>query len=448
MATSPGNIESQSQDEVGALAVQDLQQQGLGDQEEWEYEYSTTETEVCTAVMRWSDFCAADSLQTYYLTIDLSYPEFKERAAKVNYHSRGGYYRNWLDAEPDTEGVATFTTDRGNLQDDEDNDDEPLPEPEVDDVGAEDADEIDPRLLKSGDTAASHVKKNAMSTGKDNKKATGKDKEQERVKKNGSNEEQTEDIQILELHSHNPIISYRGRIFEGQWAEVIGTEAILANRDEDDEAPLPALRSLPGEVDLLGASASRILTTERRLKPKVPAEDILAPIREEWNIRIPTGKDRTGERAQQTRFLENLMALKKKKGETDHVTVYARDGVGKNFKDNKDPGAKPRRRKTALGVEEQARPAPRRIGRPRGRSRRIDELSTAIEDELSAAEAESLSTPTPRRWEDLTEYRDRGTATIGHSDVDEETDRREMGGVQRRRTDDERQSDIDVDMAD
>ncbi|KAH7149293.1 hypothetical protein B0J13DRAFT_302488 [Dactylonectria estremocensis] len=334
------------------------------DQDDWEYEYSTTETE------------------TYYLTVDLSYPEFKDRQSRVVHHSRGGYYKNWLDQNPVKAGGG-FENDGDN-----DNDDEPLPEPEADD----DEPEIDPEILGKG-------------KGVDRGEADGAHEND----KTQDDNERTEDVQILELHSKNPIISFKGRVFEGQWAEVIGTEAIFANRDSEN--PLQALRHLDKNVDFLAASASRILTTERVLKPKIRAEDPLAAIREEWNIRIPVGKDRTGERAQQTRFLENLIALKKKKGETDQVTVYAKDGEGKDFKDSRDPDYKPRRRRRifnedgeeVIPVRERRRRGGR-IGRPRGRGRgRVGTtVNTPATDMSSAATGTGiLSTPTPGRWDEL-----------------------------------------------
>ncbi|KAF7544409.1 hypothetical protein G7Z17_g9963 [Cylindrodendrum hubeiense] len=363
------------------------------EQEEWEYEYSTTETE------------------TYYLTLELSYPEFKDRQSRVVHHSRGGYYKNWLDQNP-----ARVTSGLEN-EVDNDNDDEPLPEPEADD----DEPEIDPELLDKGKS----VDRGEGDGGDENNKAQEDD-------------ERTEDIQILELHSKNPIISYKGRVFEGQWAEVIGTEAIFATRDNED--PLPALRHLEKNLDLLGASASRILTTERVLKPKIRTEDPLAEIREEWNIRIPVGKDRTGERAQQTRFLENLIALKKKKGETDQVTVYARDGDGKDFKDTRDPDYKPRRRRRlfnedgeeVIPVRERRRRGGR-IGRPRGRGRgRGGAVMTTPATDVSSAPSGPgvLSTPTPSRWDELYEREeeedDEDEEEEGDEDMDDGSDSDEV----------------------
>lgn len=343
------------------------------------------------------------TVQTYYLAVDLSYPEMLERASRAPHHSRGGYYKNWLDQHPERPHV-TASADR---DDQNENDEEPEIEARVDD----DEPEIDPRLLASD-----------KGKGVDRGPITSAQKQTDVQQQNdGEKQEDMEDIQILDFHSKNPLISYKGRVFEGQWAEVIGTEAIFANHDAD--RPLPALRNLAGDVDLLGASAARMLTKEKIVKPKVPEEDPLAAIKQEWNIRIPVGKDRTGERAQQTRFLENLMALKKKKGERDQVTVYARDGEGKDFKDNRDPDYKPRRRRRLLNEDGEEIMIPKRerkrsgrpAGRPRSQSRgrghgRWGGATTATAAAATPWENDgarvgtrsaALSTPTPERWDDL-----------------------------------------------
>ncbi|KAL7809193.1 hypothetical protein V8C44DRAFT_350641 [Trichoderma aethiopicum] len=433
-------------DEAGALNVDKvLQQVSQDDQDEWEYEYSATETE------------------TYYLTVELSYPEFKERPAKAHHHSRGGYYKNWsdqyadhlkLDAKSNDHAVGAQDSndkedgnDQGNEQDDEEN-----PEPERDAPGdeqeanAEDAN-IDPRLMAMGDTG----RKDATNTTKHGRKEKGKGKEKEAETARAATEataddmepadEPLEEIQILELHSRNPIISYRGRVFEGQWAEVIGTEAILADREAKDAAQLPALRHLPGGVDILGASSSRLLTTEKILKPKVAQEDSLAPIREEWNIRIPPGKDRTGERAQQLRFLENLIALKKKRGDPDEVTVYALDGPGKDFDDRKGPDFKPRRKKPSLGVDQgtgnqderrERRYTRRSLGRRGGRRRRASAArgGAAATDtgNGSALDSNALSTPTPSHWDELFGIQEDEDEDGSINDISEDSD-----GPERRR---------------
>jgi hypothetical protein len=113
------------------------------------------------------------------------------------------------------------------------------------------------------------------------------------------------------------------------------------------------------------------------------------------------------------------MALKKRKGETDQVTVWAKDGEGQDFKDNRDPDYKPRRRRRLLNEDgeevipkrERRRASGRRGGRPRlragqGRGRGLEAgsttltLSAARDTEGSYLEG-NLSTPTPNRWNEL-----------------------------------------------
>ncbi|RFU79772.1 transcription factor tfiiic, tau55-related [Trichoderma arundinaceum] len=431
-ASTPGPASASPwlEDEPGALSIDTiLQQVSQDDQDEWEYEYSTTET------------------------------EFKERPAKAHHHSRGGYYKNWsdqytdnLEAKPIKHGPqdSNHNEDDNDKDDGQDNEEPPELEEEALEEGEEENEEdanIDPRLRAMGSASHSNAKKPA----KEGKGGKGKGKEKEvevtevAAEATAGDEDPTteplEEIQILELHSRNPIISYRGRVFEGQWAEVIGTEAILADREAKDSVQLPALRHLPGGVDILGASSSRILTTEKILKPKVVQEDSLAAIREEWNIRIPPGKDRTGERAQQLRFLENLIALKKKRGDKDEVTVYAMDGPGKNFDDRKGPDFKPRRKKPSLGVEQNSeagqsdirerRYARRSQGRRGGRRRRASAARGSTTTDRSAAptlDSNALSTPTPSHWDELLGTHDDEDDNDSLNDIYEDSD-----GPERRR---------------
>ncbi|KAI8255887.1 hypothetical protein K4K58_005340 [Colletotrichum sp. SAR11_239] len=248
------------------------------DESEWEYEYSTTETE------------------TYYLTVDLSIPQLLTRRRNAPVSGRGGYhYKHWAGPHKKPDEPKHHRI----LSDDE-NDDEPAPEAEDD--GDMEQGQIDPNADKGGDN---------------NNNATG-------AAYDLGESDVAADIQILDLHSDKPMFAYKGKVFEGQWARNLGTEVLFAEHDAED--PLPSLRHLPGGVDMLAASWARINTTEKRLQPRHEAaakDDPLEEIRRQHGIHIPITADKTGERKRQTRFLENLMALKKKRGETDEVTVYA-----------------------------------------------------------------------------------------------------------------------------
>ncbi|KAF9882231.1 hypothetical protein CkaCkLH20_00267 [Colletotrichum karsti] len=330
-----------------------------GDDSEWEYEYSTTDTE------------------TYYLTVDLSIPQLLHRRRNAPVSGRGGYhYKHWAGPhkKPDEPKHHRILSDDENDENDE-NDDEPIVEPEDD-----------------GDIDPSQMDPNAD-------KADNPDDQSET--------DAAPDIQILDLHSDKPMFAYKGKVFEGQWARNLGTEVIFAEHDAED--PLPALRHLPGGVDMLAASWSRINTTEKRLIPRheVSAkDDPLEEIRRQHGIHIPITADKTGERKRQTRFLENLMALKKKRGETDEVTVYAH-AAPKQIND----GTSGRRKKRKPLPEGQ--PPKKRRGRGGGvRGGRggaaaaadLDASTAGQSDTMSGAGASqegTLSTPTPAAWADL-----------------------------------------------
>lgn len=284
--------------------------------------------------------------------------------------------------------------------------DEPQPEAENDDM----ADIIDPNLRApppppnpADRRPKSRKKKTDARYGVDftQRAGDGLEKDDE-LEGEEDNQISTEDIQILDLHSAQPIFSYRGRIFEGQWAENVGTEMIFSEHDKDSAATLPVLQNLAGDVDLLAASAARILTKEKVLKSRVEVKDTLGPIQKEWNINVPKGAYKMSERARQGNFLEQLMALKIKKGEKDHVTVYAKPPEGSQLDEGKKP---PRRRRTAEQIEADERAPKRPRGTTRGargprRTRGRPKGSRALQTVREDKEREE-SVPTPNTWTDL-----------------------------------------------
>ncbi|OLN85586.1 hypothetical protein CCHL11_05778 [Colletotrichum chlorophyti] len=318
-----------------------------GDDSEWEYEYSTAETE------------------TYYITVDMSIPQLLRRKRNAPVSGRGGYhYKHWAGPhrKPDEPKHHRIVSD-------DENDDEPAFEPEDD--ADMDQSQLDPAADKTADDADGE-----------------------------SESDPAADIQILDLHSDKPMFAYKGKIFEGVWSRNLGTEVLFAEHDMSD--PIPVLRHLPGGVDMLAASWVRINTTEKRLEPKQGAaakDDPLKEIRKQHGIHIPITADKTGERKRQTRFLENLMALKVKKGEKDEVTVYAHAGP----KQANDGTSGRRKRRKAL--PDGSRPRKRRAGGDGGRTRGGASAMgrAAGPNSISEADAQSgpLSTPTPATWDEL-----------------------------------------------
>ncbi|KAK2036946.1 hypothetical protein LZ31DRAFT_482436 [Colletotrichum somersetense] len=338
-----------------------------GDESEWEYEYSTTETE------------------TYYLTVDLSIPQLLRRKRNTPVSGRGGYhYKHWAGPhrKPDEPKHHRI------LSDDE-NDDDPTAEPEEDED---------------------------MDQGQVEPNTDGFDADFE--------SDPAADIQILDLHSDKPMFAYKGKVFEGQWARNLGTEVIFT--EHDTQNPLPALRHLPGGVDMLAASWSRINTTERRLEPKHEAaakDDPLKEIRRQHGIHIPITADKTGERKRQTRFLENLMALKVKRGEKDEVTVYAHaapkpvnESTNSRRKRRKPlPDGQPRKRRGRGGGVVRGRGGP--LAMEVGFENKAEPGDSA---EAAAAPRDgTLSTPTPASWADLGGRGETADTVAGPNDEDD-----------------------------
>lgn len=134
--------------------------------------------------------------QTYYLTVDLSLPEFVYRnPSGIMHFGRGGYYADFIN-DPDSEHKRSMAhrvvPPGGKMTDDEDEDSESLPERE------DDLDEEDPDLERF----IPHAQDDGTEVADDKLGAR--------------------DIEILDLHTEHPIISYRGKVFEGSWAEILG----------------------------------------------------------------------------------------------------------------------------------------------------------------------------------------------------------------------------------
>ncbi|RYP78847.1 hypothetical protein DL771_000232 [Monosporascus sp. 5C6A] len=244
--------------------------------------------------------------------------------------------------------------------------------------------------------------------------------EQERPDASAAEEFSAEKVQIMELHSPNPVISYKGRVYQGQWSRHVGTELLLTRRGEGEDGSrssssgpnpnantLPALRHLDNGVDLLAASCARITVTQREPERREDTEEgrrrrtrlALSEERAAMATKIPPPETAKPSRARvdQAHFLARLIALKKRKGETDEVAVlvngYSRDLVRRS-----------RARKAARG-------GPGRGGGGGGRRPRrgaetglFDHAAFLQNYQYSAQAGDGGlpdSTPTPRSWDDL-----------------------------------------------
>lgn len=132
-------------------------------------------------------------------------------------------------------------------------------------------------------------------------------------------------VQILDLHTENPLVSYRGHLFSCEWRTNVGTELLFTPHDTqyEEENLTPILRCLPGDVDLIAASSCRIVGKPMMLEPKAEASNSSKLGREEkaGPSSIPIGNQASQKRKDQGRFLEALQRIKREKGEEDEVTI-------------------------------------------------------------------------------------------------------------------------------
>lgn len=137
------------------------------------------------------------------------------------------------------------------------------------------------------------------------------------------------DIRIIDFHTKNPLVSYNNTMYSCKWAENIGTELLFT--PHDDTNPLPSLKSLPGDIDLLAASSIRLVsqpinihkkeglaTPARQPRPEVDMKKLNPALSRKVGGRAPLVRKGQGH------FLDSLIKMKIDKGESDRVTVKAK----------------------------------------------------------------------------------------------------------------------------
>ena len=363
--------------------------------DEWEYEYSTTETEVRGCSSSLTALRLTDHRQTYYLTLDLSVRDFLDKIDENVLHSTRAGYRVWYNplqnpaADDDNDGPKTSNANANEDDEEDDEDNDPLSEAVR-----------QRRRPQEGQEAA-------------------EDDQQSKA----APDRPAETMQIMELHTPNPLVSYRGMVFRGSWAENIGTEMIFARRDPE----LQALRNLPENIDLLSASSTRINFKEVKLETRGQGgsqrqtdrqwEDAATErYRENGGVYVHVGSDKHGHRRPQANFLEDLTVLKRKRGEKDAVTITTvettrndlfHDDLDEVQRRKKIKRDRARNRNLAMLAGEQKRArggrGARRTGRAKGRGPPRGPTRSAARSrlvELSADEPPPFD-HTPAGWGEL-----------------------------------------------
>lgn len=141
----------------------------------------------------------------------------------------------------------------------------------------------------------------------------------------------SERIQILGLHTRNPIVSYHNQIFSCTWADQIGTELIFSHPETEPETDPPGPLQQGPAFDLLAANSVKILGRRANITSSsgpgfvqegglesnagVSAESLSTP---------PMGGStgvprRVVPQTYQGQFIQRLQDIKVAKGETDTV---------------------------------------------------------------------------------------------------------------------------------
>lgn len=149
-------------------------------------------------------------------------------------------------------------------------------------------------------------------------------------------------VQILDLHSPDPLISFQNRIYHCEWASSVSSSLFFTAHDPSN-ASIAMVRSTP-HYDLIGVSCTRITSSAAHLTPKnagrptrdnlfitegsshqqsqdktivtTSVADTLAPIQLNPSV--------DASRKAQASFLERLSTIKRAAGEQDEVTVIAK----------------------------------------------------------------------------------------------------------------------------
>ncbi|CEJ62067.1 hypothetical protein PMG11_10579 [Penicillium brasilianum] len=144
-----------------------------------------------------------------------------------------------------------------------------------------------------------------------------------------------ERIQILGLHTCNPIVSYCDQLFSCTWADQIGTELIFAHPDAHPDIsnstgqPLPAPLLQGPSFELLAANSVKILGCKANITSS--ASSGLVGETHTAAVTGPTSADETQapvtasvprravQPSHQANFLARLQSIKAARGETDTV---------------------------------------------------------------------------------------------------------------------------------
>lgn len=137
-------------------------------------------------------------------------------------------------------------------------------------------------------------------------------------------------VQILDLNSANPIISYQGQVFSCTWNDVVGTNMFFTPPGESN--PVDTIRST-NDYDLIALSRIKLAGQ----LAKVTVKKVTRETEQDAHATNDPASDKSltyelqdhGSRnkAKQASFLQKLMEAKQRRGETDVTRTYIDDTI-------------------------------------------------------------------------------------------------------------------------
>lgn len=149
---------------------------------------------------------------------------------------------------------------------------------------------------------------------------------------NIENVRQQRSLQILDLHTSNPIVSYGGQVFSCSWTDMIGTTMFFGQPRETAfyEAELQT-----SDFDMIGTSRIKLVGTAAKVTP-IPqngkeSKQTDTPARPGQSLGTirRTNAKLNADLRKQASFLEQLMNIKKNRGEQDNVYVAMNGSISK-----------------------------------------------------------------------------------------------------------------------
>lgn len=146
---------------------------------------------------------------------------------------------------------------------------------------------------------------------------------------------QRDGVQVLDLHTRNPIISHKGQVFSCTWTDMIGT-TMFFSQPRDTLLYDPEIST--NDFDMIGMSRIKLVGREAKVTPiSQNAKETASserPGQSLGTIRRSNAKVNADLR-KQANFLEQLMNIKKNRGEEDNVHVVMNNKIAKSIAEDK-----------------------------------------------------------------------------------------------------------------